>query len=456
MTAIYPVILAGGSGSRLWPLSRTNHPKQFLDPLEQGCSLLQSCIRRACQVSTVSPLIIANKEHRFLLSHQLELEALGNEHVLLESEAKNTACSVLLASLEVLSKDENGVLLILPSDQFIHDGTMFTEQLKKAAAELSNDEICLLAVKPTEPSSQYGYLQVSLNESGALSPLKRFIEKPDEAKAKELLQQEGCFWNAGIVLARASHIRALFQAIQPDLYDCVSLAFKSRTKLFDFTLVDLSLAASQSFDYAVLEHARNIKACILDTYWSDLGTWPSLLECRKKLNKPEMQFSQGKNKLIFTAQDIVVVDDDDLLFVADMDQLTDLSTITDYLAQHDQLELLKRIDVHRPWGSFKVLASGNGFLVKQLLVYANQQISLQSHKHRIENWVVVSGVASVQIDGQVIELNAGQSVSIKENQKHRLLNKGCDPLNIIEVQTGQYLDESDIIRYDDQYLRHLE
>lgn len=456
MAAMYPVILAGGSGSRLWPLSRTNYPKQFLDPLEQGCSLLQASIQRARLCSELSPLIIANKEHRFLLSHQLEAVGLGHECVLLESEAKNTASSVLLAALHVYSKAKDGLVLILPADHYVDDDVMFAEQLKTATTELTASDLLLLAVKPTEPCVHYGYLKFLKNPGELLSPLQCFVEKPSEAKAKRYIQQGDYFWNAGVVLAGASRIIELFKEFEPELYTNVCAVFESRSRLFDYDLVDLSSAKSISFDYAVLEKAVGIKVCVLGTQWDDLGTWPSLLQRRKQLALPDMCFGEGKSKLIFTSQNIVVVDDDDLLLVADMDQLADLSAISEYLAKHNQLSLLRRIDVHRPWGSFKVLANGEGFLVKQLSVHAKQQISLQSHRYRVENWVVVSGVASVQLENEIVELQAGQSICIKETQKHRLFNKGDVDLQIIEVQTGECLEESDIIRYDDHYLRHLE
>ena len=286
--------------------------------------------------------------------------------------------------------------------------------------------------------------------------LQEFVEKPDEVKAKQYVQQGDYFWNAGMVLGRADHIVSLFKALQPELYDAVLASFKTKSSLYDFELVDLSSVEKISFDYAVLEKAQDIKLCVLATAWDDLGTWPSLLNRRKQLALPDMCFGEGKSKLIFTSQDIVVVDDDDLLLVADMDQLADLSAMSDYLARHNQLSLLKCLDVHRPWGQFKVLASGDGFLVKQLFVREKQQISLQSHQHRVETWVVVSGVASVQLENKTMELHTGQSISIKQGQKHRLINNEDAVLQIIEVQTGQTLEESDIIRYDDQYLRHLE
>ena len=456
MAAIHPVILAGGSGSRLWPLSRSNYPKQFLDPLEQGCSLLQACIQRARLCSEIPPLVIANKEHRFLLSHQLEMVGLGTENILLESDAKNTASSVLLAALQVHSKAPDDLVLILPADHYIGNEKEFAAQLKAAAAELTVNELLLLAVQPTEPCTQYGYLKVQQSTEKLLLPLQGFVEKPDKVKAAEYIKEGDYFWNSGVVLASASRIISLFKQYQPDLYDVVSAAFTAKSRLFDYDLVDIALAENISFDYAVLEKANGLKACVLKSQWDDLGTWPSLLKRRTQLGSPEMCFGEGKSKLIFTSQNIVVVDDDDLLLVADVDQLADLSSITDHLVKHGQLSLLKRIEVHRPWGSFKVLASGEGFLVKQLSVHKKQQISLQSHKHRVENWVVVSGVASVQLESDMIELCEGQSICIKQTQKHRLINNGDVALQIIEVQTGPCLEEADIIRYDDQYLRHLE
>jgi mannose-1-phosphate guanylyltransferase/mannose-6-phosphate isomerase len=451
------VILAGGSGSRLWPLSRQNCPKQFIDPLGQGLTLLRSTIERARACSIVSPLVVASQDHRFLLSQQLSVAGIGIEDVLLESESKNTASSVLLAALEIESRSSGAVLLIMPSDHYISDDRAFSDQILNIKKYLKDDELALLGVKPLCANPNYGYLKIdSDDDTSPLNQLIEFIEKPSAEYAQDLVDKKGCCWNSGMIMAKATCIVNLFERHQPALTSQVKLAYEREDSLFDFRLIDLSGVKNISFDYAILEKEKQkIKASMLQVDWDDIGTWPSLISRRKKLGLKDMTFGSGRSRLYLTDKDIVLVEADDLIMVADVDQLSDMAAITDHLAATNQTSLLNCIDVHRPWGSFKVLAQGSGFLVKQLTVLPEQKISLQSHQCRVENWVVVSGIASVQLDGCESELVSGQSLRVGTKQIHRLLNKQTEVLQVIEVQTGLSLDESDIVRYDDEYLRHL-
>ena len=457
MAAIYPVILAGGSGSRLWPLSRKNLPKQFIDPLEQGESLLQATVRRAKVISSNPPLFVANQEHRFLLRHQLSEIGIGTDNVLLESEAKNTASSVLLAALTVASHSPDSYILIMPSDHFISDDQAFASQIINAKDNLGINELCLFGVAASSPNPNYGYLNVdfSVSKSG-LSSLKGFIEKPDCEEAKVLVNEKGFSWNSGIVLATAGYIVRLFEKHQAALTKELRLACHRQESLFDYRLFNLSDVEALSFDCAVLEKEKSrVLASLLKVEWDDIGTWPSLIERRNKLGLNEMKFGRGRSQLYLTGKDVVLVEDDDLVMVADVDRLSDMSAITNHLASTDQLSLLDCLDIFRPWGSFKVLAKGEGFLVKELSVFPGQQISLQSHELRVENWVVVNGSAIVFLDGARSTLVVGESLRVGVEQVHRLLNEQSEMLRIIEVQTGASLVETDIVRYDDDYLRHL-
>jgi len=454
--AIYPVVLAGGSGSRLWPISRSNHPKQFLDLLQQGQTLLQQSIERARLCSSKTPLIIANEQHRFLLRQQITPLGLNDDCVLLEPVAKNTAASILIACLHVLQKDSDGRVFILPSDHFIPDSQLFARVIKSGFEKLSSNEIILLAVEPDYPSTEFGYL--NLEEGGDLvTDLVAFVEKPDLKTAQGFLELENYFWNAGVVMAHASHLICVFKEHQPELYSSICHAYESRKKLYDFMLLGPAMggAPSVSFDYAVLEKSESLRALKYSGDWDDLGNWKSLLLRRKQLGLPAAFTNGGKISLVVGVDDIVVVNDDDLLLVAHQDSMKDINAVTELLVEAKRMDLLAGLDVCRPWGSFKVLAQGGNFLVKQLSVQPGAQISLQSHGHRSEHWVVIAGEAAVELDGVESVLTQGQAITIKCHEKHRLTNSSSELLQIIEVQTGSYLNESDIVRYDDVYERHL-
>lgn len=454
--ATHPVILAGGSGSRLWPLSRQNHPKQFLDLLGVGDTLLQSTIKRAQLCSDVEPLIIANKEHRFLLQHQIEPLGLTPANVLLEPYARNTTGTIALACLHIMQSDPDAILLCLPADHYLPDTKAFSGAIANMANTLPETDIGLLGVKPDHAATQYGYIEFSHGD--AVHNVTRFIEKPESQLAGVLFARSDVAWNSGIVMAKAQVLYEALRLHAPTLLMQVEAAFAESDTLYDFKLVGDSYADVESlpFDISVLEKSDDIKVALLKQQWDDLGSWKSLLARRKALGLADFNvFSDDKIVLAFGGKEVVLVQNDDVLFVADQDALSDMSAISEYLIRHDLKHLLNRIDVHRPWGQFKVLAQDEHFIVKRLMVYPGAQISLQSHQYRRENWVVVKGQAEVQLDDNLQVIDEGGCVSIGQNQKHRLRNPGKGVLEIIEVQTGERLDEQDIIRYDDEYQRHL-
>lgn len=453
--AIYPVVLAGGNGTRLWPLSRANHPKQFLDLLQQGRSLLQSTIFRAQACSSIKPLIIANQQHRFLLKQQI-LETGIDCDIVLEPLAKNTAASILLACLRVLSVNPSATLLILPSDHYIPDVDVFSKSILLADKALTDDEVILLGVKPNRPAIQYGYLEIE--GEAEIKGVEAFIEKPDLSKAQGYLKSGRHDWNSGIVISKVQHLRDLFIQFQPELYQLLLRAYEQQSSLYGDSLIGETLESCESisFDYAILEKAQSIRAVSFKGEWDDLGSWDSLLKRRAMLGLPESFITPSKANLFLGVGDLIVVDEDDLLLVANPDSLSDMSAVTQKLMEIGRLDLLNRLDVSRPWGSFKVLSQGSNFLVKELCVAPHSQISLQSHCHRSEHWVVVEGQGEVELNGEIQLLTQGQSISICVNDRHRLSNLTDLPLRIIEVQAGALLDESDIVRYEDKYDRHLQ
>lgn len=463
MAKVHPVILAGGVGSRLWPLSRTNRPKQFLDPLQQGKSLLQSTIERAQAVSDIPALIVGNVEHRFLLDQQISKYGLKQSNVLLESCGKNTAPSILISALKVLETDSDAMLLIMPSDHFLDSADDFAhialksvKALEQQSLSTSELAVCLFGIKSSYANVHYGYLQPEiLNDDldNSLVPLKAFKEKPSREQASLYLEL-GYLWNSGMVLAKASDLIVLFELHQPELFKQLNELYVTANEKYSYQCVQLETVPAISFDYAILEDCQNLYMTKLNGQWDDLGSWPCLIERRHKLGLKDNVFAQGKHHLILADDNMVLIDDMDLLMVANLDQLADVAAMGDYLDRHNLQHLLKGLEVNRPWGSFKILSQGEGYLVKHLTVLPGHKISLQSHDKRTENWVVVKGRANVERDEQGIELNVGETISILPGQKHRLSNESDTALDIIEVQTGSELSEDDIVRYDDQYFRH--
>ncbi len=454
--AIYPVILAGGSGTRLWPLSRHNHPKQYLDVLDSAETLFQSTIKRAAHCSTLNPIVVAQADHRFLLQHQLDAISFNSANVLLEPSGRNTLGAVALGCLAVLSQDPDAMMLVLPADHYLPDTQGFAEAVQVLRQQLDSDSIGLFGIQPSFAATQYGYMR--FQQGDAACSVEQFLEKPDHETASQLIQCQDVAWNSGMVLASAKAIYSALAAYCPSELAVIEAAYEQSYQQYGFTFIAdaYSNVSSVSFDVAVLEKHQGLKMQCLPLEWDDLGSWQSLVKRREQLNHPSKNvFSSGKTMLVFTDDELVLVDDDDVLMLAHQDQLLDMAKITNYLHAHNLTSLLNRIDVHRPWGCFKVLAQSQYYVVKQLQVYPHCQISLQSHANRQEHWVVVKGEAQVQLDDEVFSLVEGQAVSVGRHQKHRLRNASDTMLEIIEVQSGPVLDELDIVRYDDEYNRHL-
>ena len=457
---IYPIVLAGGTGTRLWPLSKKKCPKQFLDLLDSGQTLFQQAVKRAASISNFSPVIVGSSSHRFLLSKQLKEIGLDESSALLEPAGRNTASSVIAAVLQVRKVDPDARVCIIPSDHYVDSDDLFAHVVVNLASELDEGDIGLVGVKPSEPSSQYGYIQ--LNSSGSLGGsevfgVSSFVEKPAQEKATAMLKQSDWVWNCGVVIGLASTILEQSKLCTPSLVASVESAVESITDFFGFKLLGQEFLSGQniSFDMAVLEKVTSIKVGVYQSGWDDLGTWYSLVKRRRELGLP-LLFSEREIEYPLVSSDLLVVDDADVLLAIEVGSLEQIDQAVNELKARGREDLLGGLQVVRPWGEFKILSQGQGFLVKQLVVMPKSEISLQSHKFRMEHWVIISGEGRAEVNGDIMPLYCGSAISINKEDVHRLSNVGESPLIIIEVQIGNKLSESDIVRYDDKYLRHMD
>ena len=476
MLKISPVLLAGGSGTRLWPLSRKSYPKQFADLVGEK-TLFQSCAERltSSDIIEFTPHItLTNSDFRFIIGEQLQEIGIDPGPILIEPETKNTAAAILAASIFVHAKDKDAVLLVAPSDHVIPDTHAFHDAIKVGLAHVQNQKMVTLGIRPTHPETGYGYLELSsapLDEHGS-SDLKTFIEKPNVHNATQMVQAGHYLWNAGIFLFRAQEMINAFRAHEPQTLDFVSQAV-------DEALIDLgflrlskepwSKLQDISIDYAIMEKAQNLVAVPYLSKWSDLGGWDAVwsesktdasgnatsdtahaIECSNSLLRSE---STSQQVVGIGLTDIMAIAMPDAVLVAPKDRAQDVKRAVELLRAKDiaQAEIFPKD--HRPWGWFESLAKGERFQVKRICVKPGAALSLQSHNHRSEHWIVVEGTAKVTIDEDVQIITEGQSVYVPLGAIHRMENPGKLPMLLIEVQIGSYLGEDDIIRYEDIYSR---
>jgi mannose-1-phosphate guanylyltransferase/mannose-6-phosphate isomerase len=449
--ALYPVVLAGGEGTRLWPLSKKSHPKQFLDPLNEGSSLFQQAVLRACKLSSLEPLVVANKAHRFLIAKQLKEIDLGHLHIILEPCSKNTASAVLASALWLATNQPGNNMVVFPCDHYVEDDAEFIRVLLSLNDSLGIKDLGLIGIKPTRPATEYGYLKADCQ--GVVS---QFIEKPSSDLALILVNQQDVFWNSGVVVSSTNLIIESCKIHQPKLTACVEVAVKESVDFYGFQLLGDSYMSIDpiSFDVAVLEKANAIKCTVYTEDWDDLGGWESLINRRLRNGLP-LIFSNKARPFSSVEKGILVIEDEDVLLVVNKGSVNDISLAINELKERGRHDLLVGLETIRPWGEFKVLTSAPGYLVKHLSVVSGGSISLQSHLSRIEHWVVVSGMGAASLDGKTIALKKGDALTIRAGEVHRLSNNSNEVLAVIEIQIGDHLSESDIVRYDDQYQRHL-
>ena len=473
---ITPVILSGGSGSRLWPLSRTTFPKQFL-VLSGKSTLFQEAIKRInnlqnSHLKVNETLIVTNEEHRFLAMDQLrELKEIKAK-LLLEPEGRNTAPALTLAALEALDQNEDSILVVTPSDQLIEDLEAFNQSLASAIHEADLGSIVILGIHPTKPDTGFGYIHKE--DSRDISLVKAFTEKPDLKTAESYIHSGNYFWNSGIFVMRASLWLKAIQHFRIDIYEATLKAFQNRTKYDVFIRPNqdlFHLIPSESIDYAVIEKIPEsdfiIKMVELNAGWNDLGTWDAVWQSGKKDADANVIFGDvlledTKNSLIYAhhklvttlgLDHVVVVETSDALLIANRDRMQDVKLIVKKLEDQTREEQLLHRKVNRPWGWYDTLEEGDRFKVKRIQVNPGASLSLQKHTQRAEHWVVIKGEAEIICEDKTIHLKENESTYIALGHMHRLSNPGKVLLEIIEIQSGDYLGEDDIERFEDHYGR---
>ena len=494
MTTVLPVILCGGSGSRLWPLSRAGFPKQFLDlsGSGDGKSLFQQAVARLNQLSSSSTslgntLVVTNEDHRFLVLDQLrEMEGI-KATLLLEPTGRNTAPALTLGALYAsesgANKEFDSILVITPADQTIQNAEAFTKALQHCIAAVTEDAnkktIAILGIRPTAPETGYGYIKRSDNKGRfAEYTVEQFAEKPNLETAMAYLEDGNYCWNSGMFVLRASTWLAALKEFRPDILDATQKAWDQKTEdLADgtpFVRPDKALFSgipSDSIDYAVIEKCPgsqyHVKMVELDAGWNDLGAWDAVWQVGNKdaegnVTSGDVLLSNSRNSLVHASSrlvstvgldNVIVVETADAVLVADRSQSQDVKHIVQQLESQNREEKNLHRKVARPWGWYDSVDEGERFKVKRIQVKPGASLSLQMHHHRAEHWIVVKGIAEITNGDKVITLNENQSTYIPQGQTHRLANPGKTPLEIIEVQSGSYLGEDDIVRFEDTYGR---
>lgn len=470
---IYPVILCGGSGTRLWPVSRAAFPKQFVHLHGEGSLFQQAASRLSGEVFT-DPLIVTSEPFRFMAQEQLHDIGMQHAVLMLEPEGRDTAPAVLVASLWAAQSDPDAVLLVAPSDHVVSESDAFRDAVKAALPAAVSGSIVTFGIRPDRPETGYGYLELEDKNVETCTPLKRFVEKPQLENAEAMLAAGTCLWNAGIFLFRADIMISAFQKYEPDMVPHAEAALSNSMQDLGFLRLNAeawSQLPSISIDYAIMERADNLSVMPYNGQWSDLGSWSAVAEqcvgaaddngnvvsnsslavdCHNSLLRSE---EEGPRLIGIGLEDMIAVVTRDAVLVAHKDQSQKVRDAVDLLNKEGVKEATEFSRDFRPWGWFESLAMGGRFQVKRIVVKPGGILSLQSHKFRAEHWIVVEGEAKVTIGVDVKLVSENQSVYVPLGAIHRLENPGDVPMVLIEVQTGSYLGEDDIVRYEDIYAR---
>ncbi len=476
-TQVQPVILCGGSGTRLWPLSRSGFPKQFLC-LTGAESLFQQAAQRLMSLSheniqVANPLVVTGEDHRFLAIEQLREIGIAPSAALLEPVARNTAPALTLAALAAADKGEDPVLVVTPADQTIAHDAAFNSAMHDAIRQAAEGTVVILGVTPDRPETGYGYIQAVVGPTPTLV-VERFVEKPDASTAQQYLEEGGYYWNAGMFVLKASAWLKAIESFRPDIAAATRMAWAQRSSDAAFVRpgkAEFAAIPSESIDYAVMERCPGsgfpIRMAPLDAGWSDLGAWDAVWNVLPKDDQGnahvgDVLTTHSRNTLVHASSrlvslvgvsDLIVVETPDAVLVADKSRSQDVKHIVAQLQTTKREEHTLHRKVHRPWGWYDSIDEGGRFKVKRIQVSPGASLSLQKHHHRAEHWVVVSGTAEITNGDKVLLLTENQSTYIPLGVVHRLANPGAIPLEIIEVQSGSYLGEDDIVRLEDTYGR---
>jgi mannose-1-phosphate guanylyltransferase / mannose-6-phosphate isomerase len=475
--SIQPVILCGGSGSRLWPLSRTGFPKQFLCLADKE-SLFQQAVKRLMvlddKVTISPPFIVSNEDHRFLAQEQLREVGIATGISLLEPVGRNTAPALTLAALAATETGSDPVLVVMPADQAVEDPIAFAKSMREAIRHAEDGQIVIFGVRPNRPETGFGYIKTRLDNTASIFEVERFVEKPDAATAQRYLEEGAYYWNAGMFVLKASTWLKALQQFRPDIAEATKLSWTKRSVDGAFIRpgkAEFADIPSESIDYAVMEHCPGssipINMVALDAGWNDLGAWDAVWNMSSKdedgnAHMGDVLTANSQNTLVHASsrlvgvvgvQNLVVIETPDAVLVADKSCSQDVKHIVNTLNQQKREEHALHRKVHRPWGWYDNIDEGHRFKVKRIQVKPKASLSLQKHHHRAEHWIVVKGTAEITCGDKVILLSENESTYIPLGEVHRLANPGTIPLEIIEVQSGSYLGEDDIIRFEDHYGR---
>ena len=473
---LIPVILSGGSGTRLWPLSREAYPKQLLPLVGRGTMLQETLARLEGVADVGAPIVVCNENHRFMVAEQLRAVGVKPHAILLEPVGRNTAPAVAVAAMSAVSPGKgrardltDPTLLVLPADHVIRDVEAFQQAVAIGAREAESGRLVTFGVVPTGPETGYGYIRRGPGE-GPAYPVQRFVEKPALDAAREYVDSGEYYWNSGMFMFRATLVLDELRTLAPAIYNACVQAMMSAERDLDFTRLpaeQFAACPSDSIDYAVMEKTRHAVVVPLDAGWSDVGSWSALHQAIPGNDSGNVEigdvlaidskdcYLQSSSRLVATVglEGHVVVETKDAVLVVPKDRVQDVKRIVEELKRQGRYETSLHREVFRPWGSYDSIDAGDRFQVKRLSVKPGASMSLQLHHHRAEHWVVVSGTARITRGDDVVLLEENQSIYIPIGKKHRIENPGKIPLHIIEVQSGSYLGEDDIVRFEDVYGR---
>lgn len=465
-----PVILSGGSGTRLWPLSRKEYPKQYL-PLVGDNTMLQETILRLDGLDNLTdPIIICNADHRFLVAEQCQQIGIKNPKILLEPVGRNTAPAIAAAALQSLKDSEDSTLLVLSADHVIQDVDAFHKAINIAIQHTQNGKLATFGIVPTDANTDYGYIKSSKENNNSAYKVEEFVEKPDLKTAEFYLDQGSYLWNSGMFMFKSRSFIDELRMHAPNIVTSVNIAVNNAKQDLDFIRLEkqtFESSPSDSIDYALMEKSRNVIVVPLDSGWNDIGAWPALHDIGQKdengnvakgdvitKDTTNTYINAGNHMVVAIGVDnLIIVDTPDVAFVTTQEKAHKVKGIVESIQASGRCESITHQKVYRPWGWYDSIESGEYFKVKRLHVKSGAKLSLQMHHKRAEHWVVVSGTATVTNGEQTFSLNQGESTYIPLGVNHGLENKTSEPLEIIEVQSGTYLGEDDIVRFEDVYGR---